>query len=184
MQTAGDWDSGQDQDQANNENHNKEEEAGWGSEVEQRCYQSASPSSTHILAGYNVEENCVDFLQVQPEKTVNASINWENLNVTSLIWMVIIKVFDLAFSLYIVGLICYCIYINSNVLLGKVSTFCIIMVLKYVLINNVKLGYIPPVKPNCCGFNTIGRRNFYHHLHMTWKFPWSFRLNKAISTNA
>ena len=171
METAGDWDSGPDTGMSPSETHNqaqhKEEELGWGSDVEHSCYQSASPSSSHILAGYNAEENCVDFLQVEPEKSVNVSINWESLNLTSLVWMVVIKVFDLAFSLYIVGLICYCIYINSNVLLSKVSTFCIIMVLRYVLINSVKLGYIPPVKPNCCGFDTIGRGNFYNHLNMT-----------------
>jgi len=125
METAGDWDSGPDTGMSPSETHNqaqhKEEELGWGSDVEHSCYQSASPSSSHILAGYNAEENCVDFLQVEPEKSVNVSINWESLNLTSLVWMVVIKVFDLAFSLYIVGLICYCIYINSNVLLSKIS---------------------------------------------------------------
>lgn len=146
METAGDWNSGPDETMAPSQTHNQAqhkegEEMGWASDIDQHCYQSASPSSTHILAGYNAEENCVDFLQVEPEKAVTVNINWESLNLTSLIWMISIKVFDLAFSLYIVGLICYCVYINSSSLLTKVSTFCIIMVLRYVLINSVKLEY-------------------------------------------
>lgn len=124
METAGDSDAGPDTGMSPSETHSqtqhKEEELVWASDIEQQCYQSASPSSTHILAGYNAQENCVDFLQVEPEKSVN-NFSWESFNLTSLIWVILIKVFDLAFSLYIVGLVSYVVYVNSSTLLAKVG---------------------------------------------------------------
>ena len=141
MERESDQETGMATDQAHGENHSKEEEVGWGNEVEQHCYQSASPSSTQILAGYTVAENCVDFHQVEPEKAVNVKIDWKDLNFTSLVWMVVIKVFDLTFSLYLAGLISYCIYINSFILLGQVITFCIKIIFKCMLINNLMLGF-------------------------------------------
>ena len=85
---------------------------------------ASTSASVSMVAGYNAQDDAVNLqMEIDPDAAPqSSSVNiWESFSRKDKIVLVLIKLFDILFSLYLVGFVSYGLYLNCVILLAEVN---------------------------------------------------------------